>query len=167
MKWQGVVSFKVPGTTGLADVDFHYRRDESQEEPVGVLVMSGSDGRANVQPFTYHPDISSQAVIRIYPVYFGELGELLCSEWEWGSAVQLVVFRLNADHTIDIVFNGRSRFGYQILNVTGGKNDDICEGNGYMKGPYWMKVYTWDGGKFVLGKTVAVEEPQRYSIDAK
>jgi hypothetical protein len=157
----GKISLDQRGKSVDARYEYRVALDSSQ----GTFSILPAGHEAAFHPFQFKPEIGQQFLTAVYPVYCGDLGNLICTEWGYGaSSLKLTVYRLSENGRIEPVFDGTSRFGFQIINVAGDDLPEICGGYGSLNGPKQMKVYGWDGKKFSLLKTIPVADPQAYTI---
>jgi hypothetical protein len=138
-------------------VDLHSHRSK--------LSICAADAGTDVVPFDYEPEVGQQFLTAVYPRRFGTLGELLCTEWDYGaSAVNLIIYHLSSNGKIEPVFNERCRFGFEVLDLSGSDVPNISGGYGDLDGAKTMRVYGWDGKKFELRESISVAAPHSYAI---
>jgi hypothetical protein len=159
----GRISMKCAATGQWTDLSFQYLTNDHADGIHDLFTIASLDNKKEITPYQLH--LTNERLLAAYPRYFQSLGYLLCTEWEWGAgSIELIVFRLDESGQLAIAFRGVSRFGYSILNISGGPISDICEGTGYLPGPQQMKIYSWTGASFTLSKTIPVHDAHRYAI---
>lgn len=115
--------------------------------------------------YRYLPEIGQEQMISAYPMHFGE-GDLIVSLWSWGAtSLRMKIFRLGRQGEVEMVFDQIAKSGFQIVNVSGGSWPDIVSApdNPNDKKKH-ARIYSWDGERFQLSKTVEVSTMHRYSI---
>jgi hypothetical protein len=116
---------------------------------------------------TWRLPIGGEYLNNIYPKSFGDLGDLLCTEWAHGPVIELVVYKLSKDGTIGEVFRETARFGFDVLYLDNTSIPSICAGDGDLYGPKEMRVFNWRRDKFELDRRVDVHAVRKYQIDAE
>jgi|SRR5690348_2361760 len=160
---RGTIAFDWPRRSQSTTARYEYTVNPNSRQ--GELRIMSVDPHARFRTFRLRPEVGQQFLRAAFPARFGGLGDLLCTEWEYGaSSNRFMVFRLDERGSIETVFDKTCRFGCKVVNLGISDIPTICAGSGSLGGPKEMGVYTWTGSKFELLKTFSVDEAHAYAL---
>lgn len=146
-------------------VVYDVERDRATWKVTVRLRVSAGGGEGHV--FTYSPEVGQEQVLNIFKRFLGhDLGHVVCVELTWGAgSLKLLCLALGDEGRPYVAFDDVSRFGFQVIDVTGDAAPEIVGCYGDLKAAeYTAKVFEWKKGRFALRKTLKVKEPHRYSM---
>ncbi len=143
---------------------------DNQDTFQGTLIISPSDPNSSLKPYIFYPEVGQQFFMTAYPIWFGDLYNLLCVEWTYGaSSIGLALYHINKLGHITCLFEEASRFGVKILHLEGYPSHipQIVVAEGLLfDDAKTTKIYNYspDKNTFVLTDTISVEHPHTYKI---
>lgn len=134
---------RVQTSAGAVPADYSLVKSADGEQlsltvgsPVGTAVWTGDIGQT----------FPTAVYGRLYP----GVGNLLTLEAEDGaSMIRLVLIHLVDGRESSIVFDERSRFGFDIVDLDGDADVEIVEVDGDLTGPKHLRIFSWNGSRYV------------------
>lgn len=161
---QALLTAPAKGRTVKARYEYLVDADSFQAH-FSIAPITGS----KFQTYRYDPPVGDDLFESVYAVHFADLGNLICVQSTAGAShVRLKIYRLSESGRIEVVFDEASRFGFQIVDVTGDELPEICDCDGDI-GPSkkTLQVFGWNGKAFAFIKKISVDTPHVYAICRK
>jgi hypothetical protein len=90
---------------------------------------------------------------------------MLAIFWERGAgALSLTVLRLGPTNEVVVAFEENCRFGFQIMDLTGDSDPEICGVYGDLGEMAQLRIFGWDGKQFLLQQELPVTQAHRYMV---
>lgn len=121
-----------------------YRMVEIEEEETIVLFLN-----APTQRPLWSAELGQTEPTAVYTKFHPSVGNLLVVEAdEGGSMLRLVLISVSVDGDVRTIFDGISRFGFDMLNLDNDLGFEIVQTSGDLHGPKTIRIFDWDGAAF-------------------
>lgn len=144
-----------------------YRVTKEQDTGAIALTLSIPSAQAKPRTWRYEPEVGQEQFISICPKYVGgDLGTVLASDWTYGAgSIRMLIIRMDPQGRISRAFGGVSRFGFDLLDVTGDGCPDVVGWYGDL-GPAKKTavLYEWSDGAYEETARFSVTRLRQYNI---
>lgn len=121
---------------------------EANHQDVALQVLSNSVPSRWETVWT--GDVGQTHVTSISSRYFPGVGYVLAVEAADGaSSLRLVLLRISSSEQWSLIFDGKAKFGHNILDVDGDGTSEIVQVSGDLFSTNTVTIFAWDGFGFV------------------
>lgn len=137
-----------------------YRMVESKAENTVTLFVDAPETKR-----VWSAEVGQTKPTAVYSKYLPGAGNLLVVEADEGaSMLRLVLIAASADGEFRTVFDERSRFGFDVLNLDTDPGIEIVGVSGDLGGSKTVRVFAWDGTAFAEQSRVESADLPHYQI---
>lgn len=115
----------------------------------------------------WRSDIGQSKPTAVYGSYFSGIDNVLVVDADEGaSSLRKIIFRINEYGAAITIFDGMSRFGFDIIDIDADLVPEIVVCDGGLMGTKDIKIYKWNGNQFIESNGYQSQELPSYKLIA-